>query len=342
MVDYKDRLAKAMKLGNVPVQQLADAMGISYQAVKRTLEGKSSAFTAANNTKAARFLGVRSDWLATGEGFMFDSRLNDEFAEVLAERGVRFKKLEPHTPVTVPDAILRVRGQESKYFPDFVVTRPDNSQIFIEVKPQALMQEDGFRPMLELAQTRPDLYRIFGPGLRWSKADIERFVSDVVDDGTGVYHVSEPIPSYIKDSESDLVIQQFDAGGAMGHGLVMRDQPGIIQSWKVTPEWVQKNVPYCTATNNLAIVTGFGDSMLGMFNPGDPLLIDRGIIKADVDGVYFFRVGDEGFIKRLQRIPGQGILVISENPKYRDWTIQPDMDFQVLGKVLKAWHGVNL
>jgi phage repressor protein C with HTH and peptisase S24 domain len=82
--------------------------------------------------------------------------------------------------------------------------------------------------------------------------------------------------------------------------------------------------------------------MLGMYNPGDPLLVDRGITKCDVDGVYFFRVGEEGFIKRLQRIPGQGVIVISENPKYRDWTITPDMDFQVLAKVLIAWNGHKL
>jgi phage repressor protein C with HTH and peptisase S24 domain len=82
--------------------------------------------------------------------------------------------------------------------------------------------------------------------------------------------------------------------------------------------------------------------MVGLFNPGDPLIVDRGITRADVDGVYFFRVGDEGFIKRLQRIPGEGLIVISENPKYRDWTIKPDMDFQVMAKVLKSWNGQAL
>jgi len=140
----------------------------------------------------------------------------------------------------------------------------------------------------------------------------------------------------------NVVIKQYETGGAMGNGLVLRDQPGVIRGWNVTREWVEKNVPYYTTLDNLSIVTGFGDSMLGMFNPGDPLLVDRGITKADVDGVYFFRVGEEGFIKRLQRIPGEGVVVISENPKYRDWTIKPDMDFQVMAKVLRAWNGQNL
>ncbi|QIL73368.1 S24 family peptidase [Diaphorobacter sp. HDW4B] len=145
-----------------------------------------------------------------------------------------------------------------------------------------------------------------------------------------------------KKSALPLRITQYKTGGAMGDGLVLREQPGVIQGWDVSPEWVQKNLPYHTSFENLSIVTGFGDSMLGMFHPGDPLLIDHGINICDVDGVYFFRVDGEGFIKRLQRIPGEGILVISENQKYRDWTIKPSMDFAVLGKVLQVWKSEKL
>ncbi|UIS65444.1 Xre family transcriptional regulator [Acidovorax phage AP1] len=141
-----------------------------------------------------------------------------------------------------------------------------------------------------------------------------------------------------KEKPDTVRIPHFDTGGAMGGGVVLKEQPGVIRSWEVSQEWAHKNLPYYTAMDNLSIVTGFGDSMLGMFNPGDPILVDRGITKCDVDGVYFFRVDGEGFIKRLQRIPGEGILVISENSKYRDWTIKPSMEFQVLGKVLTVWR----
>ena len=76
MVEYRDRLALAMKnapaLASVPdrsrIQKLADALGLSYQAIKKVLDGKSSAFNAANNAKAATFLGADPNWLATGIG----------------------------------------------------------------------------------------------------------------------------------------------------------------------------------------------------------------------------------------------------------------------------------
>ncbi|MFC4922839.1 MULTISPECIES: S24 family peptidase [Delftia] len=141
-----------------------------------------------------------------------------------------------------------------------------------------------------------------------------------------------------KPARDEILIRQYSTGGAMGGGLVLRDQPGVIKSWSVSREWAQKNLPYVSAYENLAIVTGFGDSMLGMFNPGDPLLVDKGVRECEFDGVYFFDVDGEGFIKRLQRIPGEGILVISENKRYRDWYIKPGMNFQILAKVLRAWE----
>lgn len=142
-----------------------------------------------------------------------------------------------------------------------------------------------------------------------------------------------------KNRSDELVIPEFDTGGSMGRGLLVRDQPGVIRGWTVNQEWIAKNIKSHTGTANLCIVTGFGDSMKGMFNSGDPLVVDRGVTAVEFDAVYFFRVGDEGFIKRLQRIPGEGLRVLSENQKYETWTIRPDMDFEVFGRVLKAWQG---
>ena len=127
----------------------------------------------------------------------------------------------------------------------------------------------------------------------------------------------------------------------MGNGgLILQDQPGTIQRWEVSREWLNQNVKGVSSASQLCIVTGFGDSMKPMFNPGDPLLVDLSVKTVDYDAVYFFRVGDEGFIKRIQRIPGQGLKAISANrDHYEPWTISDDMDFEVLGRVLKVWKG---
>lgn len=67
-MDYRSRLKTAMKLAQADRRALADALGISVQAVGMVLAGTTKALTAENSAKAARFLGVDAHWLATGEG----------------------------------------------------------------------------------------------------------------------------------------------------------------------------------------------------------------------------------------------------------------------------------
>lgn len=160
--------------------------------------------------------------------------------------------------------------------------------------------------------------------------------------------IQEPVTNRTTSVVSDerpqeVAIPQYAVGGSMGKGLVLQgDQPGMIRNMVVTKEWAQKNLRSNTGLQNLCIVTGFGDSMKPLFNPGDPLIVDQGVKACEVDAVYFFRVGDEGFIKRLQRVPGEGVWALSANKEYKDWLIQKGADFEVFGRVLKAWKGEDL
>ena len=148
---------------------------------------------------------------------------------------------------------------------------------------------------------------------------------------------------YSKPDNDYITIQQYtDVRGAMGKGAYLQlEEVGEVVDWRVTPEWANKQLPSNTGIDNLRIITGLGDSMKGLYNSGDPLIVDTGIRSVDYDAVYFFRVGDEGYVKRLQKTP-RGILVISQNTDYRDWTIEPDMDLEVFGRVLKVWEGKDL
>jgi hypothetical protein len=155
----------------------------------------------------------------------------------------------------------------------------------------------------------------------------------------GPVEVAERTSDYLPEVADELMIFQYSVRGGMGVGVLLRDQPGVIRSWSVSTEWIQKNVHNVSSPKNLAIVTGFGDSMKPMFNPGDPLLVDTGVKEVRFDGVYFFRIEDEGFIKRLQRIPGVGLRAISENKAYEPWDITKSMDFEVFARVVKVWRG---
>lgn len=66
--EYKDRLALAMKTAGASITSLSRALGLSYQGVRKVVQGDTRSFTAENNARAAEFLGVDPNWLATGRG----------------------------------------------------------------------------------------------------------------------------------------------------------------------------------------------------------------------------------------------------------------------------------
>jgi len=155
--------------------------------------------------------------------------------------------------------------------------------------------------------------------------------------GTPLYKANDiQIPQYSAD----------DVSGAMGHGFEFSDREDVIRNWRVSRLWAFNNIPANTGYNNLRIMTGIGDSMLPLFNDGDLLLIDSGIRTMDREGVFYFRIDNEGYIKRLQRIPSNKGLIIralSENREiYQSFDIDEHMNFSVLGRVLKVWCGRNV
>jgi hypothetical protein len=219
---------------------------------------------------------------------------------------------------------------------------------FVQALKALVEREGGEKPVAEKARVSPDyLWQITSGrplpsgNTRSVGPQVRKKLLSAYPDWFGALVPASP---EVKTSTGgEIVIYQLDTGGRMGRsGLILRDQPGVIQAWHVSREWIHKNVHNVSSTSNLRIVTGFGDSMKPMFNPGDPLLVDTGVKSVDFDAVYFFRIGEEGFIKRLQRVPGEGLVAISENKAYRDWTIKQDMDFEVFARVVKVWRGDDI
>ena len=132
----------------------------------------------------------------------------------------------------------------------------------------------------------------------------------------------------------------LDTGGAMGNGLELRDQPGVIQSWNVSPEWLQRTSgasrPRRTCASSRVSATRCAPCSI-------PAIPDRGPGRAGgrVRCDLFLPRGQRRLHQRLQRIPTATGLVVrakSENTKYDAWDITEGMDFEVFGRVLKVWR----
>lgn len=69
----QERLAQALALRQKSAQQLAVAIGVTYQAIKKVIDGKTTALTAFNTFEAAKALNISAEWLATGRGDMLSA-----------------------------------------------------------------------------------------------------------------------------------------------------------------------------------------------------------------------------------------------------------------------------
>jgi phage repressor protein C with HTH and peptisase S24 domain len=147
-----------------------------------------------------------------------------------------------------------------------------------------------------------------------------------------------------KTAKGDIEIPQYDVRASMGHGQVLpSDYIDTIRHITVGAGFLLEQGVSYTKPENLAVITGFGESMSKTFSSGDPLIIDQGVTTVVTDGVYLFTLGAELFVKRLQRVPG-GVRVISDSDAYPPFEVTGrDIDSLVIhARVLLAWRSQRL
>lgn len=146
------------------------------------------------------------------------------------------------------------------------------------------------------------------------------------------------------DGDDALVIPMFNVRASMGAGIEHVENETVLNRLELSMSWVRSRLPAISSFTNLAFITGYGDSMEGTYADGDILFVDRGVADVKLDAVYVFRLGDELFIKRLQRLPNGSLKVISDNRKYEPYVLDGDARaaMQILGRVVWAWNGKRL
>lgn len=145
------------------------------------------------------------------------------------------------------------------------------------------------------------------------------------------------IQSLVKVQEDTVRIESHDhVAFSMGVGMSVDQGQYEVKSFETSRSWVRSKLSKVSAMENVKIITGLGDSMSGLYEDGDALFCDTGVSKVDIDAVFAFRYHDELYIKRVQRIPGGRLKMISDNPKYEPFVVDhaDRDDFQVLGRIV--------
>ena len=187
----------------------------------------------------------------------------------------------------------------------------------------------------------PEIARAFG-------VSVDQLMNENID-------ASETVNFHEKSKGDDgHTIRQFNTGGGMGNGLILQEQSGIIENFRVSSAWLYENIKGHSSTKNLCIVTGYGESMKPLFNPGDPVIVDLQIKEYIGEFPYFFRIENEGFISDFNECRARATVfyLTIQNTKRgqlsKEWTLRYLAKSSKYGRArifnsrVKIWKTINI
>lgn len=131
-------------------------------------------------------------------------------------------------------------------------------------------------------------------------------------------------------------IPRYAAKASAGHGADTQNCGKPLFSMSFRRCWIKHYLRSDPA--NLAVISVKGDSMDGVLNDRDAILIDLSDVAPTV-GLYVVRQGVDLMVKRVQKVSGGRLLLLSANPAYVPVEVDParELDFAVVGRVV--WFG---
>lgn len=111
-----------------------------------------------------------------------------------------------------------------------------------------------------------------------------------------------------------IAIPRLDVSASCGTGIVNSTEQ-MIDLIHVSKKWLISKCPYINL-KNLEIITASGDSMSPTIKNLDFLFIDRSETTIRADGIYAVVYAGEVYVKRIQKQPDGGLLLISDNNRY--------------------------
>ncbi len=135
--------------------------------------------------------------------------------------------------------------------------------------------------------------------------------------------------------EDFALVPVYDVQASAGHGshVDAELQTGQLAFKK---SWLREKG---LKIGHLAIITAKGDSM-------EPTICDRGVLLVDTrvdkiidDSIYIVQADHHLIVKRLQQAFDGSVSIISDNPRYKEQTLNPDQakTLKIAGRV--CWYG---
>ena len=205
----------------------------------------------------------------------------------------------------------------------------------------SLMYEKGIS-QAELARLigikQPSVFKILSGETRNPKKILEIATALNVDPHWLKTGEGDPDPSYriVEVSEpqnpNTVRIDILDVEASAGNGAYLSPTKQGLLSQEFDLTFFRQQFGRADA-KHLKLITVKGDSMAPTLESGDLLYVDISENYFAADGLYVFTFDGQTFIKRLQKV-GKEMLVISDNPTYKEWTFTQDDDVFIHGRVI--------
>ena len=205
----------------------------------------------------------------------------------------------------------------------------------------SLMNEKGIS-QAELARLigikQPSVFKILSGETRNPKKILEIATALNVDPHWLKTGEGDPDPSYriVEVSEpqnpNTVRIDILDVEASAGNGAYLSPTEQGLLSQEFDLTFFRQQFGRADA-KHLKLINVKGDSMAPTLESGDLLYVDISENYFAADGLYVFTFDGQTFIKRLQKV-GKEMLVISDNPTYKEWTFTQDDDVFIHGRVV--------
>ncbi|WP_139228018.1 LexA family transcriptional regulator [Ectopseudomonas toyotomiensis] len=139
----------------------------------------------------------------------------------------------------------------------------------------------------------------------------------------------------VAESDAYAYVPLYDARCSAGSGA-WNERSRVLVNLSFTRYSLRKKG---LTPANLACLRVDGDSMLGLLDDGDTVMIDLSRNALEGEGVYVVMLDDHLYAKRLQRQFDGSVLIISHNAAYKDMMVPRDRlaELHIIGRVV--WAG---
>ena len=124
-----------------------------------------------------------------------------------------------------------------------------------------------------------------------------------------------------KMATDTVTVRQIEAFASAGNGYINNPFPEVIRSIEIPQDRIYEMFGRRTL-EGVVIINADGDSMTPTLNPKDLLFIDTKVGQFTGDGIYVFNFEGSTFIKRMQKVKGRKLAVISDNDFYPPFHIE--------------------